>query len=572
MDAALKRPVAPKETGILTNMQLAAAASGQHNAALAHAHGQLPPGALGLADPAALLALEMQMQSAAAYGLLDGFLDPNLDIFGNPNPFAAFGAMPPGGLGQLGMPMPMGLGMPPDAFLQQMAGLGGFTSFPGSSEGSNAVSVPMPMPIQGLMTVKQEDVGFSPPGETSLDEIMSSIQSMRNGESPYDGYSTESDRRDSMSGEPSPSEFGDNVQAAAVRRSAHIAAEQKRRNNIKEGFDQLQHMIPACKKAPSSKFSKATVLRKAVDYIAHMIREKSTLVEEVNRLRKEVCQLRLIIKNFQQYGQLTDADMKAIASAATGGGGSSVPVRTGGGTATQPPNPNFLAENVKFYIFCSVVDGLFESFNSTVSLDSPDAFSASLMAWFDQYCRPESLRESFLVSLRMLGSRFFTEDSINRVKRWSGGLSACTESLSCKLEYMNVPMVQKIGETITNVVTMFNGTGAGRRASQGQQGVADASQGQGQQQQQQQQQQQPQQQQQQSQSQSQSQQGNLGLGLGLGLGSGAIPLQMQQQIQQLHQHFQQQQQQQQQQHQQSLSAAQQQQAAAMAAAMAAGLH
>eukprot|EP01136_Pigoraptor_vietnamica_P007888 Opistho-1_new@42543 len=465
MDAALKRPVAPKDSGILTNAQLAAAAASTGGAPMGGAF----PGPLGMADPASLVALELQMQSAAAYGLLDGFLDPNLDIF-NPaaNPLG-FGGVPP-----VGLPLPLGMGLSPEAIYAQMQlnqQLQLQSLAQGAAAGLEASSVSMPIPIPGVQ-VKQEDFTLSPPGDTSIDDLMLSIQSLRNGscESPNDGYVTESsDRRDSFSAEPSPSEFGDGSQAAAVRRSAHIAAEQKRHNNIKEGFDQLQHMIPACRRSPSSKVSKATVLRKAVDYIAHMIREKSSLVEEVGRLRKEVCQLRLIIKHFQQYGQLSDADMKAIAAAAGAGPlapASNAPVRPGGAPGSAAPNPNFLAENVKFYIFCSVVDNLFESFNSMVSLDSPEAFSTSLMAWFDQYCRPESLRESFLVALRMLGSRFFTEDSINRVKRWSGGLSACTESLSCKLEYMNVPMVQRIGETITSVVTMFNGAG-GRRSSVG---------------------------------------------------------------------------------------------------------
>ncbi|KAG0032931.1 hypothetical protein BGZ82_006326 [Podila clonocystis] len=49
-----------------------------------------------------------------------------------------------------------------------------------------------------------------------------------------------------------------------TRRIAHILSEQKRREKINGGFDELKSVIPECAQNTDSK---ATILRKAVDYI-----------------------------------------------------------------------------------------------------------------------------------------------------------------------------------------------------------------------------------------------------------------------------------------------------------------
>lgn len=58
------------------------------------------------------------------------------------------------------------------------------------------------------------------------------------------------------------------------RRHAHILSEQKRRENINGGFKQLKNAVPFCK---GTQDSKATILKKAVDYIATLEHEVSAL-------------------------------------------------------------------------------------------------------------------------------------------------------------------------------------------------------------------------------------------------------------------------------------------------------
>ena len=55
------------------------------------------------------------------------------------------------------------------------------------------------------------------------------------------------------------------------RREAHTAAEQKRRDAIKKGYDSLQELVPTCQQPDASghKVSKAVVLQKSIGETQH---------------------------------------------------------------------------------------------------------------------------------------------------------------------------------------------------------------------------------------------------------------------------------------------------------------
>eukprot|EP01137_Pigoraptor_chileana_P022118 Opistho-2@86679 len=95
---------------------------------------------------------------------------------------------------------------------------------------------------------------------------------------------------------------GGGLMEAGGRRSSHIVAEQKRRNHIRSGFDDLQAIIPGCQtRLPNQKFSKATILQKAIDFISQLTRQKSLLNDESSRTRREICALKLSINQYQQH-------------------------------------------------------------------------------------------------------------------------------------------------------------------------------------------------------------------------------------------------------------------------------
>ena len=74
------------------------------------------------------------------------------------------------------------------------------------------------------------------------------------------------------------------------RREAHTAAEQKRRDAIKKGYDSLQELVPHCQQTDASghKVSKASVLQKSIEYIQYLGSQKKKQETDLSSLRKEV--------------------------------------------------------------------------------------------------------------------------------------------------------------------------------------------------------------------------------------------------------------------------------------------
>lgn len=76
---------------------------------------------------------------------------------------------------------------------------------------------------------------------------------------------------------------GDSMQ----RRVGHIHAEQKRRYNIKNGFDMLHSLIPQLQQNPNAKLSKAAMLQKGAEYIRQLRLDRDSVKQKMDTLRKE---------------------------------------------------------------------------------------------------------------------------------------------------------------------------------------------------------------------------------------------------------------------------------------------
>ncbi|ORY95343.1 hypothetical protein BCR43DRAFT_525082 [Syncephalastrum racemosum] len=71
---------------------------------------------------------------------------------------------------------------------------------------------------------------------------------------------------------------------AELRRQIHIQSEQKRRAQIKDGFDELRNHLPGCN---NKKMSKASLLIRTVQHMQHLKKTQNELLEEVERLVQE---------------------------------------------------------------------------------------------------------------------------------------------------------------------------------------------------------------------------------------------------------------------------------------------
>nr|XP_017518140.1 carbohydrate-responsive element-binding protein isoform X10 [Manis javanica] len=84
------------------------------------------------------------------------------------------------------------------------------------------------------------------------------------------------------------------------RRITHISAEQKRRFNIKLGFDTLHGLVSTLSIQPSLKVSKASTLQKTAEYIAMLQQERAAMQEEAQQLRDQIEELNAAITLCQQ--------------------------------------------------------------------------------------------------------------------------------------------------------------------------------------------------------------------------------------------------------------------------------
>lgn len=71
------------------------------------------------------------------------------------------------------------------------------------------------------------------------------------------------------------------------RRAGHIHAEQKRRYNIKNGFDTLHSLIPQLQANPNAKLSKAAMLQKGAEYILQLQSERTINNDKMEVLKRE---------------------------------------------------------------------------------------------------------------------------------------------------------------------------------------------------------------------------------------------------------------------------------------------
>uniref|UniRef100_G3TH02 MLX interacting protein n=1 Tax=Loxodonta africana TaxID=9785 RepID=G3TH02_LOXAF len=171
------------------------------------------------------------------------------------------------------------------------------------------------------------------------------------------------------------------------RQMKHISAEQKRRFNIKIGFDTLNSLISNNSKLTSH----AITLQKTVEYITKLQQERSQLQEEARRLREEIEALNATIISCQQL------------LPATG-----VPVTRRQFDHMKDMFDEYVKsrtlQNWKFWIVSLVFSPASAAKEQTLSLSSLERESRPGLSWLDQRCSLPILRPMVLNTLRHLST------------------------------------------------------------------------------------------------------------------------------------------------------------------------
>ncbi|XP_054741747.1 protein WBSCR14 homolog isoform X1 [Anastrepha obliqua] len=176
------------------------------------------------------------------------------------------------------------------------------------------------------------------------------------------------------------------------RRAGHIHAEQKRRYNIKNGFDLLHSLIPQLQQNPNAKLSKAAMLQKGADHIKHLRAERNQLKDHMEALLKE----RDILNN-----SLTHLHSILPANGA--------PVTRQGTEHVRQLYDQYVRHRTmqdwKFWILGLILEPLLSSYTSSVSSASLEELRRTAFLWVDQHCSLIDLRPAVSNKLKYLSMK-----------------------------------------------------------------------------------------------------------------------------------------------------------------------
>ncbi|CAF4002679.1 unnamed protein product, partial [Rotaria sp. Silwood2] len=152
------------------------------------------------------------------------------------------------------------------------------------------------------------------------------------------------------------------------RRAAHIAAEQKRRDSIRKGFDSLQSLVPnshLLDPVSSQKVSKAAILKRSMDYLAQLNKEKQQLNNQLETKKKEIFCLRTVQKAYEDILE-ANTNSKKYANIS-------------------------INDEQKFKLFQNIADTIFTSFDQAMQAGQGISFSqftSTILHWIEDSCKP----------------------------------------------------------------------------------------------------------------------------------------------------------------------------------------
>ncbi|XP_045445770.1 carbohydrate-responsive element-binding protein [Melitaea cinxia] len=214
-----------------------------------------------------------------------------------------------------------------------------------------------------------------------------------------------------------PGSPGSEREAREARRT-HLHAEQKRRYNIKNGFDTLQALIPHLNTNPAAKISKAAMLQKGAEYIKQLKAERNQIKEEMESLRQQIECLNNSISNCHSLLPATGAPVsRGRAGRLREMFAAHVAART--------------AHNWKYWLFSVVSAALVESFSACVSCSSAADLVRTTLLWAEQHCSLVEMRPAVLNSLRVLCT---TTDILTSPERLADEARAAAAAAGVKRE------------------------------------------------------------------------------------------------------------------------------------------
>lgn len=173
------------------------------------------------------------------------------------------------------------------------------------------------------------------------------------------------------------------AQYQARRRAAHLQAEQKRRNAIKTGYDELKELLPPFpndSETTLEKATKATIQQRAIDYILSLRKQSAQAADRVQRLRTEVTGIEIMQEQLEQF--VTEhvhgtTDSHASADDAQ----------------TAAAESDVVTDKAKVEFFSRLVDRLSDSFEECVDVSDFSRLSGTSIHWLERHCAPLAVEQ-----------------------------------------------------------------------------------------------------------------------------------------------------------------------------------
>ncbi|XP_066936425.1 max-like protein X [Clytia hemisphaerica] len=162
------------------------------------------------------------------------------------------------------------------------------------------------------------------------------------------------------------------------KRNAHTAAEQKRRDAIKNALVNLQQLVPGCNSCEMShgmitKTSKAQVLQKAIEYVTYLSNDRDRKNEEINEMEKKLVALKIVKENYENLVE-----------------------------SSQHHDKPQISDEMKLSVFQQLMSSLWENFNTTVSVGSFQSLSGSMIRWVEEHCKPDIIKTIIVSAMKHL--------------------------------------------------------------------------------------------------------------------------------------------------------------------------
>lgn len=172
-------------------------------------------------------------------------------------------------------------------------------------------------------------------------------------------------------------------------RLAHSTAEKKRRDAIKESYNNLADSLTGVCEEEKKKLTRGEIMELAYNRSMALRSDIENKRCERNLLQKKLSALQVIAEAYDAMPKTSEK-------------------------SSIPPDLNcVVSNNIKLKLFTTIMLKQFESFSGVVNTDNLQTLASSLFYWVEVHWRPVDLRDYLIGLLKVLRNRFVHKSGNN---------------------------------------------------------------------------------------------------------------------------------------------------------------